>query len=208
MKKNIIVLLLLLVFTGLQAQNLDIFNDCPREGQTNLEKNKILNFKKNRYEIPKRSDIDENVTMESLTERGNDEERFDENKAATIEGFIFDVTNTGKETCNCNAAEKVYQDVHIVIVKKKSYKSNKYHVVVEITPRLRAMIFEKLGVENNKELRNKIKGMKVKVTGWLLFDSEHKINSYNINPRGKKKTIWRATCWEIHPITNIELMED
>jgi hypothetical protein len=206
MKKNFIVLLLLLVFTGLQAQ--EVFNDCPREGQTNLEKNKILNFKKNRYEIPKSNDIDESVTMEAFMERGNDEERFDENKAATIYGYIFDVTNTGKETCNCNATEKENQDVHIVIVKKKSYKSKKYHVVVEITPRLRAMIFEKLGVENNKELRNKIKGMKVKVTGWLLFDSEHTENSININPRGKKTTIWRATCWEIHPITNIELVDD
>lgn len=146
--------------------------------------------------------------METLTEKGNDEERFDENKAATIEGYILEVTNTGKETCNCKAKKKENQDVHIVMVKKKSYKSNKNHVIVEITPRLRVKIFEKLGVTNNKELRKLIKGKKVKVTGWLLFDEEHTENSYNINPRGKKKTIWRATCWEIHPITDMEIVEE
>jgi len=94
---------------------------------------------------------------------------------------------------------------------KKSYKKNKYHIIVEITPRLRVKVFESLGLENtanNKELRKLIIGKKVRVTGWLLFDSEHKINSYNINPRRKTKTIWRATCWEIHPITNIELLDD
>jgi hypothetical protein len=79
---------------------------------------------------------------------------------------------------------------------------------VEITPRLRERIFTKLGVESNKELKKLITGKKVKITGWLLFDEEHTENSYNINPRGKKKTIWRATCWEIHPITDIEIVEE
>ncbi len=206
MKKNILVLLFLFVFTGIQAQ--DTINNCPPEGKTKVNRLKELNIKKNRYELPKSSDIDANVTMKALMEKGNDEERFDENMAAVIEGYIYDVTNTGKETCNCNATEENYQDVHIVIVKKKSYTKNKYHVIVEITPRLRNKVFEKLGVENNKELRKKLIGMKVKVMGWLFFDAEHKVNSFNINPKGNKKTIWRATCWEIHPITNIEVVEE
>jgi hypothetical protein len=206
MKKYFLVLIF--AFISLNVYSQEIFNDCPREGLTNRENTKILNFKKNRYEIPKKSDIDANVTMETLTERGNDEERFDENKAATIEGYILKVTNTGKETCNCKAKEKENQDVHIVMVKKMSNKSNKYHVIVEITPRLRERIFTKLGVESNKELKKLITGKKVKITGWLLFDEEHTENSYNINPRGKKKTIWRATCWEIHPITDIEIVDE
>jgi len=98
--------------------------------------------------------------------------------------------------------------VHIVIVEKKSYTKSKYHVIVEITPRLRNKVFEKLGVENNKELRKKLIGMKVKVTGWLLFDEEHRLESFNIDPKDNKgRKNWRATCWEIHPITNIEVVD-
>ena len=43
----------------------------------------------------------------------------------------------------------------------------------------------------------------VKVRGWLLFDVEHVGNASHTNPGGSK--IWRATVWEIHPITSIEL---
>jgi len=48
--------------------------------------------------MPKTGDIDESVTMEALMKKGNDEDRFDENLAASIEGYIYDVTYTGKET--------------------------------------------------------------------------------------------------------------
>ena len=201
-----VLLFLLFTFSFIQAQ--DTINECPPEGKTKVKRLKTLNIKKNRYELPKSSDIDANITMEALMEKGNDEERFDENKAAVIEGYIFDVTNTGEETCNCNATEEKYQDVHIVIVEKKSYTKSKYHVIVEITPRLRNKVFEKLGVENNKELRKKLIGMKVKVTGWLLFDEEHRLESFNIDPKDNKgRKNWRATCWEIHPITNIEVVD-
>jgi hypothetical protein len=39
--------------------------------------------------------------------------------------------------------------------------------------------------------------------GWLLFDSTHAQESENIAP-GRAGN-WRATAWEIHPITNFEI---
>jgi hypothetical protein len=45
----------------------------------------------------------------------------------------------------------------------------------------------------------------VEVTGWLLFDIEHTDGAENSSP-GKPGN-WRATCWEIHPITEIAVLD-
>jgi hypothetical protein len=205
MKNKILLLFFLAVFSGLQAQ--EIFNDCPREGSATSERLKNLNFRKNRYVLPTANDIDSGITMEALVKKGNDEDRFDESKAAVIEGYIFDITSGGSEGCNCKSKEEDYKDVHVVLVIKKTYKSKRHRVIAEITPRLRERVFEKLDIEtSNKELRKLLIGKKVRVTGWLLFDDEHKDDAYNTDPNGTNN--WRATCWEIHPITDIEIIDD
>ena len=46
----------------------------------------------------------------------------------------------------------------------------------------------------------------MKITGWLFFDDHHKLEADNTDlgdNKGKKN--WRRTCWEIHPVTKIEL---
>jgi hypothetical protein len=53
-------------------------------------------------------------------------------------------------------------------------------------------------------LRQQLLGRWIRVTGWLLFDVEHAENAANTNPGGK--TLWRATAWEVHPITSIEVL--
>jgi hypothetical protein len=45
----------------------------------------------------------------------------------------------------------------------------------------------------------------VEITGWLLFDFEHVPEAENTNPGGAKN--WRATCWEIHPVTSIRVLD-
>ena len=73
-------------------------------------------------------------------------------------------------------------------------------VVAEFTPRVR------LGHPNfnTKELNSKIKrnGQKllVRVTGWLMFDSNHFFD--------KPTPTKRATYWEIHPVLKMEYCED
>lgn len=58
---------------------------------------------------------------------------------------------------------------------------------------------------STETLRATLKGHKVKVCGWLLYDEEHKSQSFATNPSGDKN--WRASCWEIHPVTDIKVME-
>lgn len=52
-------------------------------------------------------------------------------------------------------------------------------------------------------VKAKIRHKWIRVRGWLLFDVEHIQNADHTNHGGKK--IWRATVWEVHPITSIQL---
>src|SRR5258708_578263 len=54
-------------------------------------------------------------------------------------------------------------------------------------------------------MSDKDNGIKVKwieVSGWAMFDVMHVNAAENTNPGGAHN--WRATCWEIHPITSIK----
>jgi len=51
-----------------------------------------------------------------------------------------------------------------------------------------------------------IKGKWVEISGWLLFDIMHVGEAENTNPGNPKN--WRATCWEIHPISSIRIVSD
>jgi hypothetical protein len=81
-------------------------------------------------------------------------------------------------------------------------------VIVEVTPRLRKQMKEK-GVDwSTKALAHDtdgIKGKWVEVTGWLLFDFAHTDGAENTSP-GKAGN-WRVTCWEIHPVTSLKVLD-
>ncbi|HEY5536454.1 MAG TPA: hypothetical protein VIL99_16160 [Ignavibacteria bacterium] len=202
-----VLLFLLFTFSFIQAQ--DTINECPPEGSTESAKYQALNKLKNRFKLPTVADFDKTITLDKILTPGNDEERFDESKAVVIEGYIFNIKIGGIESCNCRAKSQEFRDVHVEIVPTAKTKTYKKRVIAEITPRLRKKIFTKLGVTNNKELKKLLKGKKVRITGWLMFDIEHNLESYNIDPKNKKgRKNWRATCWEIHPITDIEVVEE
>src|SRR3989442_8727307 len=45
----------------------------------------------------------------------------------------------------------------------------------------------------------------VRVTGWLLFDDEHQRQAENTTPGMVGN--WRATAWELHPVTRVEVVD-
>ena len=71
-------------------------------------------------------------------------------------------------------------------------------MIVEVTPRCRAAM-ARTGVDwETDTLRQRLLGRCVRITGWLLFDREHRGQSENTARPGE--SVWRATAWEIHPI--------
>ena len=77
-------------------------------------------------------------------------------------------------------------------------------MIVEVTPRWRYMMRERGTDWSTRALRDQYLGRWVNVRGWMLFDSEHKGASENTVP--ERSANWRATAWEIHPVTSIEVV--
>jgi len=163
-----------------------------------------LNRLKNRYTAPAAADVDSQVSLSALVRPGDDRERWDERRGASVVGYVFDVKPGGIETVNCKARDLPDRDTHIELVVDPMNAGGPQRVIVEVTPRWRAMMAAK-GVDwSTAALRRAYLGRWVRVTGWLLFDAEHANAAENTAP-GRARN-WRATAWEVHPISSIEVV--
>ena len=112
-----------------------------------------------------------------------------EKEGVIVEGFWVQVRPEGLEATNCD--DPTLHDFHLWLVESSGQQKPK-SMVTEMTPRWRG---SNAGW-NQKAIQRLIsQGAKFRVTGWLLFDQEHpeQINKF------------RATLWEIHPITKVEV---
>jgi hypothetical protein len=177
----------------------------PETGDAVREDIKDLNSLKNREGVPATGDFDPSVTLPALLTPGDDEGRFAEDRAGTVVGYVANAKVGGVETVNCHATDVHDRDTHIELTLTATDAPDETkHVIVEVTPRWRARMAAQ-GVDwETSTLRNTIKGQCVKVSGWMLFDFEHKGQAEHTAPGGDAD--WRATAWEIHPITSLEVL--
>jgi hypothetical protein len=197
--RSIFGLVLLLLFS-IPSYSQKPFDGCPAEGNGKpTAKNskgalsppkQALNKLKNRDGAP--TSITKTVTLTEIMKPLKDG-LFKPEQGVTIVGFVAHVKpGEPQETCNC--ARDDIADIHIDVVLKESDRntSSKY-MIVEISPRWQGKLGD-LG-----SVKSKLEGHWVKFTGWMLYDYIHKSNAKNTNPKGK--AIWRATAWEVHPVT-------
>ncbi len=177
--------------------------DCPPEGSAQTSHLIALNKLKNRSQIPSQTDFDQSITLKKLLEVGDDTKRWNHLKAAKITGYVYDVKPGGVETCNCKTKVLDERDTHIELLADPMNDKKMLRMIVEVTPHMRKLM-EKSGEGwSTKTLRDKLLGRWVSFSGWLLFDEEHANQAENTNP-GRERN-WRATAWEIHPVTKIEI---
>ena len=184
-----------------------IERNCPPEGSAAIESHIRMNQLKNRVAEPSMSDINMNVSLDAMRASGNDRDRWSEGQAASVVGYVRSAKGTGRESCNCRAGTRRLTDMHLDIIAGPD--DNRRPVIAEITVPLR-LIHEHFQLEDwsSRAIKDKYEGKTVRITGWLFYDRSHESGAENIDPgdmRGEKN--WRATCWEIHPITHIELIE-
>lgn len=204
MKPRYYILPLLLLFATCVVYPQKVYNNCGMEGSAKTAKLKQLNRDKNRYNAPKDEDIDDSISLSSILAPGDDEQRYSNTQAAEITGYVIDVKMGGIESCNCKATASQFRDTHIELVADPKKTSQTLRVIVEMTPRIRQKMKAK-GIDwSTSALKSKFLHKWVKVKGWMLFDAEHWYNAENTNPDGDN--IWRATSWEIHPVTSIEVV--
>ena len=175
--------------------------NCPSVGIALTSRARQLHRLKNRTALPQAADFDTRITLTELLKPGDDTNRWSTDRAARIQGEVIDVENAGFEATNCyNPWDS---DIHILIATRKG-ASKSEHVVLEVTPPIRDWA-AKQGMDwSEKTLQAQLVGRWCEFEGWLYFDVGHAEESENIAPGNPEN--WRATAWEIHPITKITVL--
>lgn len=220
MKKLTLLVLSLFVVAALSAQdNYDVIKidgeDCDLHGNAKAKREYDQNPYKNRWNFPDKNKIDASITLAKLIEGGEDRTKFNQNQAVEITGYVYAVKIGGVETCNCKTKNQQFRDTHIELTPNAEETSPDKRVIVEVTPRIR-QILEKQGIDwSTAALKDKdgpmgILNKTIKVQGWLFYDFSHETDAFSYDPEdkigGEKHKNWRASCWEVHPITNIEIL--
>ena len=187
------------------------FDGCAIEGDpkpagSQFHAIQALNRLKNRSTMPSDADIDPSVTLVRLIGDGtNDSGSFDTGRAAEITGFVLHVKPGGRsETTNCRKGDPDHRDAHIELTLSSTDTLETRRVIVEVTPRWRAAM-KAAGTDwGTATLQHSIEHRFVRLRGWLFRDDEHTGQAENTNPGGDKN--WRATVWEIHPVSNLSVV--
>lgn len=174
------------------------FDGCPPEGKTTQPGLVALNRLKNRTTPPLRTNVNPAITLESVLAPGNDINRWSPSQGAVITGFVVAVKPGGPESVNCGAKDPAHTDTHIEVSLAAEDAQGAHHMIVEVSPRIRATMAAKGKDWSTANLRKTLVGRKILIMGWMMLDKEHCNASENTNPGGAHN--WRATCWEIHPV--------
>jgi Metal binding domain of Ada len=136
-------------------------------------------------------------------------------RAVTVVGYVREVKpgGTAGESCNCRAKGRTQVDAHIeVVLDPNSHDpSGKGMVVVEVQERIRRLARQGLLTSNiGKDwstpiLRARLLGRWVKFSGWLFYDADHHLESWQVDTTNTLDGAnWRETGWEIHPVMAME----
>ena len=154
---------------------------------------------KNRFTAPQPSEIVTSITLQAILEAGDDETRWKDSDGATITGYVFDVKAGSVESVNCGATTVEFKDSHIEVTLSSTDTAETRRFILEVTPRWRALVAESGEDWSNRGLTNALEGRCAELTGWMFWDQHHRGDAENTDPGAGNN--WRATAWEIHPVT-------
>jgi hypothetical protein len=197
--KSVAILTAILSAPVCLGQTAGSFDGCPLEGKTTKSSVVALNRLKNRTIAPLQTQVNPAISLSAILTPGNDMSRWDTMQGAIITGYVVSVKHGGPETVNCLAIDLKHTDTHIELAVHADDSDGIRHMIVEVTPRMRAVMATKGKDWSTDNLRKTLLGHKIMVVGWMMLDKEHCNASENTNPGGAHN--WRATCWEIHPVS-------
>lgn len=156
---------------------------------------------KNRTAPPSAGDFDPRATLQSIMERGDDRERWSSSRAAVLEGYVVEVSGGAIEASNCYSF--LSRDTHIALALRPDAPPTE-RVILEVTPPVREWAATQGLDWSTEALKRELEGRRCRFEGWLLFDEEHADQSENVAPG--RHTNWRATAWELHPVTALKVV--
>ncbi len=195
------LLIVVIVVAALVVIWIVLARNCPDVGIALTANARNLHRLKNRTAIPRAADFDSGVTLDALLQPGDDSSRWSNDRAARVQGQVLDVAYARPEATNC--FNPCRRDIHIVIAKQNGAAKTE-QVVVEVTPNASEWTAQQ-GVDwSEQRLQAQLVGHWCEFEGWLYFDAGHAEESENIHPQ--RPDNWRATAWEIHPVTKITVI--
>jgi len=185
------------------------YRNCAACGTVTDNKHRTLNVQKNRGTAVTSP---QKITVEAIRDPANNTGKFAPSNQVWVTGFVASVDPGGlQETCNCKRTD--LRDVHINIVADPSEVGDQTkYVVVEFTPRWEKKFnFDDSDYEAmRKAVEVQIGAKWVKFEGWMMFDFIHQNASQSTAPSNPacpndgqphSNCNWRATPWEVHPVT-------
>lgn len=188
---------------------------CPTSGLGLSQGRRDFYRLKNRRLPPQPLDFDGRVTLQQLLHPGADQSRWSTSRAGQIEAYVVSVTPGPLELVNCYCR----RDVHINVALRPQASAREM-IVLEVTPYFRDLMAhgreDQIGPASPDQalllhdwsteiLQKKLTGHWVRFEGWLFYDAQHESEAENTAP-GRINN-WRATAWELHPVTRIEVIK-
>lgn len=168
---------------------------CGPNGDSKKPNMEELDNKKNRTDEPNTSDYIA-ISWDDMKGLPADKVSDIEGAPVMVVGYLSHKVNVEKEppgeSTNCHLNQPNEVDWHIYLTKTPNQPIADA-VIVETTPRVRP--------KHNWTSKNLAayvnKNTQVRMSGWLFYDLEH------LDVVGKE----RATVWEVHPVTRIEVQD-
>ncbi len=180
---------------------------CPPQGDATKAKAQQLNVLRARTDEPSDDDIDDTADISALIAPGDDTLRWQADTAVEISAFVIDVRDGGMTSANCHSADPADHDTILDLSPGPNFSDNSHRVLAVITPQWRRIMARNQVDWSMRAIRAKYVQRTVTIRGWLFFNSDAAARSVNTAPLAGVG-VTRATAWEIHPVTAIELDED
>jgi len=179
-----------------------VFDTCGMDGTAVRSDVRMLNQKKNRYDIPTDKQINRKVDFITMLVARDNPASFREGDAVEVVAYIETIKLGAIESVNCGSKDAWHRDAHIELSINPMQTGVKEHLLIaEVTPRLRQIMRER-GIDwSQQALVDRFQGRWVKIRGWAFYDALH--DDESAGSGGSR--VWRGSPWEIHPVTGIEV---
>jgi hypothetical protein len=178
-------------------------HNCPSAGIAFTTNARALHRLKNRTALPQASDFNRQISLSELLKAGDDSARWSTQQAARIQAFVLDIAYARPEATNCYLPCR--RDIHIVVANRSGAAKNG-QVVLEVTPNFRDWAQQQGWDWSESSLKAQLLGHWCEFEGWMYFDVGHAKESENTASRNPGN--WRATAWEIHPVTKFTVLSN
>ena len=189
------------IVVALIAVSLLLSRHCPREGLALTSNARALHRLKNRTSLPRDVDFNAQISLNELLKPGDDRSRWSTQQAARIEGYVIAIAYARPEATNCFMPCR--RDIHINVASRKDAPLNE-QVVLEVTPNFGDWASKNGWDWSESALRSQLMDRWCEFEGWMYFDLGHTEEAENTSPQNPSN--WRATAWEIHPVTKFRVI--